>query len=119
MKPVRSPIAPLIIGIVLLVPGAFFAWSIIAKIGSGLSGLTIAKGIGLPVVVLLVAAVLISIGISLIGPRRRYLATTTPEQREADKVAERKRRGNIGGPVDYGTRVDAPLGEDGKPPASL
>lgn len=75
--------------------------------------------------VLVVLLAIISIGavtqvVWRASERAKYRAATTPEQRATQLAAERELRSSSPrGSVDYGTRVDAPQGEDGKPPASL
>lgn len=102
MKHVASPLGPLLVGGVLLV--AVVAFSTLMTDPSAADG----KAAFFPVLLVLLPAIPIVLGLLTIGPRRRYVAATTPEERRMHKEASRRARRlpAAGEPLDYGDRTD-------------
>lgn len=104
MKPSPRPTVALVLAVVLLGVTAYLVVSIVQRMPVELSP----RGIGFPLLTLVFGVLALALGIWQLIQRRRYLASTTPQQRaelEAEARAA-KSRDRLGGPVDYGDRVD-------------
>jgi hypothetical protein len=86
VKYVSSSLGPFLVGGVLLV--AVVAFSTLITDPSAAEG----KAAFFPLVLVALPAIPITIGLFMVGPRRRYVAATTPEERRMHKAEARRTR---------------------------
>jgi len=86
MKYVSSPLGPLLTGFVLLIVATIFATWITDP------GAADGKAAFFPLLLVALPAIPLIIGVFMIGPRRRYVAVTTPEERRTHKAEARRAR---------------------------
>ena len=112
MRGAPSAVGPLIVGCASLLLAILVTWQQLEN-ADALADATF-RSQSLPLILWPLAIATLWLGIYRIGPRRRYLAGTTPEQRASDTIADRaaarqRRMGGVppkGTPPDYGTRID-------------
>lgn len=108
-----SPIPPLAVSVVLVIPVATFMLALVLNLQSGDPVTWRGPGLlGFSVILFVIA---FATFVARIPPWRRYLAATTPEQRASDKAADRAdkataRVARSSTTIDYGTRIDAEKG---------
>ncbi|WP_146215756.1 hypothetical protein [Cryobacterium arcticum] len=96
-RPVSSPVGPLAGGVVLLVCSIYLTGQVIINWDAYTAAMPGKQG--LPYLLWLATIAALALGLCTIGPRRRYLAATTPAQRavfEAElRVEMRLRRAGL------------------------
>lgn len=101
---VARPIVISVLALVAVTFAAYITGSIVTNVSAGVE-LT-AKSIGLPILLWFLAIVLAALATIGWAQRRRYVRSTTPEERAVARTTKSPSAHRPGDDLDYGTRLE-------------